>query len=44
LKDNELLNMFSKVQSLNNKQQETIKDLISAFLLKADLQKNLAAK
>ena len=36
--------MFSKVQSLNNKQQEIIKDLISVFLLKADLQKNLTVK
>jgi len=44
LKDNELLNMFTKLQSLSNKQQDTVKDLISAFILKADLQKNLAAK
>jgi len=44
LKDNELLNMFTKLQSLSNKQQDTVKDLISAFILKADLQKNLTAK
>jgi len=42
LKDNELLNMFIKAQSLTNKQQDTVKDLLSAFLLKSDLQKNLA--
>lgn len=44
LKDNELLNMFTKLQSLSNKQQDTVKDLISAFILKADLQKNLSTK
>jgi transcriptional regulator with XRE-family HTH domain len=43
LKDNELLNMFIKAQSLTNKQQDTVKDLLSAFLLKSDLQKNLVA-
>ena len=42
LNDNELLNMFIKAQSLTNKQQDTVKDLLSAFLLKSDLQKNLA--
>jgi hypothetical protein len=35
LKDNELLNMFIKVQALPAKQQETVKDLLSAFILKA---------
>jgi transcriptional regulator with XRE-family HTH domain len=44
LKDNELLNLFTKLQSLSNKQQDTVKDLISAFILKADLQKNLTVK
>jgi len=44
LKDNELLNMFTKMQSLSNKQQDTVEDLISAFILKADLQKNLSTK
>ena len=42
LKDNELQNMFIKSQSLSNKQQNTVKDLLSAFLLKSDLQKNLS--
>ena len=32
LKDNELLNMFIKAQSLTNKQQDTVKDLLSALL------------
>lgn len=40
--DNELLNMFTIVQSLSNKQQDTVKDLISAFILKADLQKKIS--
>jgi guanylate kinase len=43
LKDNELLILFTKLQTLSNKQQDTVKDLISAFILKADLQKNLTA-
>lgn len=44
LKDNELLTMFAKVQSLSNKQQDTVKDFLSAFVLKTDLQKNLSVK
>lgn len=43
LKDSELLGMFQKVQTLATKQQDTIKDFLSAFLLKSDLQKNLTA-
>ena len=42
LKDNELLNLFIKAQALSNKQQDTIKDLLSAFIMKTDLQKQLA--
>lgn len=42
INDNELLTMFAKVQSLSNRQQDTIKDFLSAFILKSDLQKNLA--
>ena len=41
--DNELLTMFTKVQTLASKQQDTVKDLLSAFILKSDLQKNLNA-
>jgi transcriptional regulator with XRE-family HTH domain len=43
LKDNELLNIFIMAQSLTDKQQDTVKYLLSAFLLKSDLQKNLTA-
>ena len=39
INDNELLTMFVKTQSLSNKQQDTVKDLLPAFLLKSDLQK-----
>lgn len=41
INDNELLTMFAKVQTLATKQQDTVKDLLSAFILKSDLQKNL---
>lgn len=41
IKDRELLGLFKKVQILNEKQKETIKDLLSAFILKADLQEKL---
>ena len=41
INDNELLTMFAKVQSLSNRQQDTIKDFLSAYILKSDLQKNL---
>jgi len=44
IKDNELLTMFAKVQSLSNKQQDTVKDFLSAFVLKTDLQKTLSIK
>ena len=42
IKDRELLTMFKKVQVLNEKQKECMKEFMSAFLLKADVQKNLA--
>ncbi len=41
IKDRELLNMFSKVQLLNEKQKDTVKDFLSAFILKLDLQQKL---
>jgi hypothetical protein len=31
-----------KIQTLERQQQDTVKDFISTYLLKADLQKNLA--
>ena len=40
--DRELLDLFKKVQSFNEKQKGTVKDLISAFILKADIQQKLA--
>jgi transcriptional regulator with XRE-family HTH domain len=43
IKDRELLSLFSKVQILNEKQKETVKDVISAFILKADLQQKLVS-
>jgi len=42
IEDRELLDLFKKVQSFNHKQKDTVKDLISAFILKADLQQKLA--
>jgi transcriptional regulator with XRE-family HTH domain len=42
INDRELLSMFQKIQTLEQQQQHTVKDFISAYLLKADLQKNLA--
>ena len=43
INDSELLTMFAKVQTLATKQQDTIKDFLSAFILKSDLQKNFNA-
>ena len=42
INDRELISLFSKVQVLTERQKETVKDLISAFILKADLQQKLA--
>lgn len=42
ISDQELLSMFQKIQKLEPQQLNTVKDFISAYLLKADLQKNLA--
>jgi hypothetical protein len=39
ISDQELLSMFKKIQTLEQQQQNTVKDFISAYLLKADLQK-----
>jgi transcriptional regulator with XRE-family HTH domain len=43
LKDMEMLNLFKQVQGLDEKQKDTVKDLLSAFILKADLQQKLAS-
>ena len=42
LEDIDLLTLFNKAQNLTQKQKETIKDLLSAFVLKADLTQKLA--
>ncbi len=41
LTDSDLLSLFSKAQKLSDKQKETVKDFLSAFVLKADLTKKL---
>lgn len=42
LKDRELLSMFSKVQELNNDDQDCVKKLLKAFLFQKDVQQKLA--
>jgi predicted SpoU family rRNA methylase len=42
LGDNDLLTLFNKAQNLSKKQKETVKDFLSAFVLKADLTQKLA--
>lgn len=41
LADNELLNLFNKTQDLPDDQKKTVKDLLSAFLLKSNLRQQL---
>ena len=42
ISDNELLSLFNKTQNLEEGQKKTVVDLLSAFLLKADITKQLA--
>ena len=42
IEDNDLLTLFNKAQKLSNKQKETVKELLSAFVLKVDLTNKLA--
>ena len=42
IEDIDLLTLFNKAQKLSKKQKETVKDFLSAFVLKADLTKKLA--
>jgi hypothetical protein len=42
LEDTDLLSLFNKAQKLSKKQKETVKDFLSAFVLKADLTQKLA--
>jgi len=39
--DNELLNLFNKTQNLPDDQKKTVIELLSAFLLKANLKQQL---
>ena len=41
IEDNDLLSLFNKAQNLSKKQKETVKDFLSAFVLKADLTQKL---
>lgn len=43
IKDRELLSLFSKIQLLDQRQKETVKDFLSAYVLKADLKEKLIA-
>lgn len=43
ISDDELLNLFTKTALLPEKQKETVKDLLSAFLLKSNLTQQLAS-
>jgi transcriptional regulator with XRE-family HTH domain len=40
--DRELVSLFKKVQVLSIKEKETVKDLLNAFVFKADVQHKLA--
>lgn len=42
LEDSDLLSLFNRAQKLSKKQKETVKDFLSAFVLKADLTQKLA--
>jgi transcriptional regulator with XRE-family HTH domain len=42
IKDSELLNMFSRVQSFEKQDVECVKNLLNAYILKTDLQQKLA--
>ena len=42
LSDRDLVSLFGKVELLTDRQKETVKDFLSAFVLKADLTQKLA--
>ena len=42
IEDTDLLSLFNKAQKLSDNQKQTVKDLLSAFVLKADLTQKLA--
>ena len=42
INDRELVSLFKNVQLLNDKQKDTVKDLLSAFILKNNIQQQLS--
>ncbi|MEM8569185.1 MAG: hypothetical protein AAGF85_22200 [Bacteroidota bacterium] len=38
IKDRELISLFQKVELLSDKQRETVKELLNAFIFQKDLQ------
>lgn len=42
ISDRELLSMFQKIQLLNERQKETVKDFLSSYILNNDLKQKLA--
>ncbi|MEM8569175.1 MAG: helix-turn-helix transcriptional regulator [Bacteroidota bacterium] len=42
IKDRELISLFQKVELLSDKQRETVKELLNAFIFQKDLQQKLA--
>ena len=42
IKDTELLNMFTKAQSLSDEDRNSIKAMLKAFIFQKDMQKQLA--
>ena len=42
INDSELLDLFKQTEKLTEKQKSTIKDLLSAFILKSDLKNQLS--
>lgn len=41
IKDNQLLNLYTKAQDLSEENKNTIKDLLEAFIFKINVQKQL---
>ena len=42
IKDRELITLFKKVELLSDKQKDTVKELLNAFIFQKDLQQKLA--
>lgn len=41
IEDNELINLFKKVQTLSSTQKDTVKDLLKAFIFQKETQQRL---